>query len=348
MAKGLKRDKALRICGLSKNQYYHSPKGGKAGRKKSKETLQLIDGQKVVRKNSFVKKHIRSVFEDPKVDYGYRKMTGELQLAGFYINHKKVYRLMKEERLLQKPKPQAPKKYVKYRILAPEGPLRLLEMDIKQVWVGGARRHAYILTILDVFSRVALYWAVGHQMRRQEVIKAWQIVIETYFQSLNQFAWKLDIEIRSDNGPQFSAFKLQEFLRENYFTQTFTHPYTPQENGHIESFHSILSKGLRGKAFENLINLEKELEEFYKFYNFKRIHGSTLNIPPLSFWQHWEKGNIAREVLSEQERKVKFRLLLARQEIKKIIPVGNDNRREVLSLHFLRVDPSKNQKKEKD
>lgn len=52
-------------------------------------------------------------------------------------------------------------------------------------------------------------------------------------------AWEIDIEIRSDNDPQFCAKKLQDFLKENHFLQTFTHPYTPQENGHIESFHAI-------------------------------------------------------------------------------------------------------------
>ena len=177
MAKGLKRDKALAVCGLTKNEFYYKAKGGKVGRRKSKTTLQLIEEQKVERTNSFVKEHIRLIFEDPKLDYGYRKMTGELQLAGFYINHKKVYRLMKEDQLLQRPKEKAAKEYVKYRVLAPQGPLRLIEMDIKQVWVSGSRKYAYILTILDVFNRVALYWRVGHQMRQQEITSTCKTVI---------------------------------------------------------------------------------------------------------------------------------------------------------------------------
>jgi transposase InsO family protein len=39
-----------------------------------------------------------------------------------------------------------------------------------------------------------------------------------------------------------SAKLIQEFFKENYLNQVFTHPYTPQENGHIESFHAILAK----------------------------------------------------------------------------------------------------------
>ena len=72
---------------MTKHQFYYEAKGGKRGRKKSTYTLQLVDEQEIKGKNSYVKKHIISVFENPKVDYGYHKMTGELQLAGFFINH---------------------------------------------------------------------------------------------------------------------------------------------------------------------------------------------------------------------------------------------------------------------
>lgn len=100
MAQGLNRDKCLQICGMSKNQFYYKLKGGKRGRKKSKFTLQLFEEQTVRRTNAYVKEQIRLAYKNPKVDYGYHRMTGHLQLSGFFINHKKVYRLMKEARLL--------------------------------------------------------------------------------------------------------------------------------------------------------------------------------------------------------------------------------------------------------
>jgi transposase InsO family protein len=51
----------------------------------------------------------------------------------------------------------------------------------------------------------------------------------------------INIEVRNDNDSRFSAKLIQEFFKENYLNQVFTHPYT-QENGHIESFHAILAK----------------------------------------------------------------------------------------------------------
>jgi len=91
--------------------------------------------------NKDVTAHIESKYEDPQVDYGYHKMTAELQLDGFRINHKKAYRLMKAGGLLR-PKPvRESKQWVKYRLFTPEGPFRVFEMDIKQVWVKTESRY---------------------------------------------------------------------------------------------------------------------------------------------------------------------------------------------------------------
>jgi transposase InsO family protein len=335
MAQGMKRDDALKVCMIGKNQFYYQQSNKKRGRKKSKHTLRLVDGHQVKQTNRSVKAYIASVFEDPRVDYGYQRMTGELQLSGFYINHKKVYRLMKESGLLQAKADRVAKKYVKYRIVCPECPLRLLEMDIKQVWLEEERKYGYILTILDVFTRVALYWKVGHQMRQGQVKEAWQAIIEHYLQPLDLLAWEINIEVRSDNGPQFCAKSLREFLKDNYLLHSFTHPYTPQENGHVESFHAILGRGLRGKYFGDLKTLEKELHGFYPHYNSVRIHGSMLRLPPTTFWQQWELGNVHRKVIDEEKRQVQFSLKVPRQQIQKVQTAGNENRREVLSLIFL-------------
>lgn len=247
MARGLKRDKCLLICGLTKNQYYYRPKGNKPGRKKSQTTLQLVGEEIIRRPNTFVKEEIRAVFEDPKVDYGYRRMTAELQLKGFFINHKKVYRLMKEERLLQLKRRKVVKNYVKYRIVSPETALRVMEMDIKQVWLEGQRRYAYVLTIIDVFNRVALYWTVGYQMRQEQVQRAWETIIEGYFEPLDIRAWTLNIEVRSDNGPQFCAKKTTGFLERKLPDTDLYAPLYPTGERSYRVFSCNTEQGPAGK-----------------------------------------------------------------------------------------------------
>lgn len=322
MAQGLTRDKALKVCGISKNQFYHQSSGKKRGRKASRQTdLQTNNGIEQV-SNRKVIDWIESHLSDPLNDEGYRRMTGALQLAGYYINHKKVYRLMKNHRLLHAKVERESKNYVQYRVLCPEGPLRLMETDIKYVWIDGERRYAYILTIIDVFTRVVLYWDIDWHMKQKDVQQGWKEVIEKHLEPAKMYGWKLHIEVRSDNGPQFSAKKLKAFLEQNYLVQTFTHPYTPQENGHVESFHAILGRDLNGKYFADLNAARSNLTEFYDHYNSKRIHGSTLNLPPMLFWQQWNKDNIERIVLDEKKRQVKFKLNTTRQLILLDEPAG--------------------------
>jgi hypothetical protein len=202
-------------------------------------------------------------------------------------------------------------------------------MDIKMVWLNGLKRYGYILTILDVFTRVVLCWRVGLNMRQEQVQAAWLGVIEDHLQPHNALAWDLNIEIRSDNGPQFCATQLREFLKENHFEQTFTHPYTPQENGHVESFHSIISPALKQETFHDLNDLTTWLESYYPFYNYDRIHGSILNMPPMTFWAQWNLGNIQRQVLDQKTKKVKFTLRIPRHELSKVKPVDIESQREV-------------------
>ena len=44
---------------------------------------------------------MKLIHQDPDTDYGYHKMTSALKLIGYQINHKKVYRLMKEAQILK-------------------------------------------------------------------------------------------------------------------------------------------------------------------------------------------------------------------------------------------------------
>lgn len=348
MHQGMKRDNVLETCGISKHQFYHQPSGKKPGRKVTKTTVKSIDDQKVMVPNAQVIEDIREILKNPLADYGYHRMCGELTLMGYYINHKKVYRLMKKSQLLQPKREAEAKNYVKYRVLCPEGPLRLLEMDIKMVWIEGLRRYGFILTLLDVFTRVVLHWELGFQMRQADVQRAWTKVIEQHLEPNGAKGWETHIEIRSDNGPQFCATKLNQFFEDNYLMRTFTHPYTPQENGHIESFHAILGRALKAKYFADLAQLHTELEEFYLFYNYERIHGSTLKLPPMTFWDQWEKGNVTRTLLEENQRKVRFSLNIQRQEIVRVRHTDIESLKGVSSLDLLGLDAPANPSQNKE
>ena len=128
-----------------------------------------------------------------------------LQLEGYFINHKKVYRLMRDHHLLESPRRSSGRDFVKFRRVAPQGPLSVLEMDIKYFYVEQRRGYAFVLTIIDTFTRVVLNWRAGYSIRQEQVKQLWSDVIVNYLQPANLLGRRLDIEIRNDNGKQFSA-----------------------------------------------------------------------------------------------------------------------------------------------
>ena len=323
---GLKRDKALHILQLSRHQYYYKPKAKRPGRAPTQTTKQKQGDIIMEVDNQIVVDQMKTIQSNPDIDYGYRKMYYALMIMGYLINHKKVYRLMFEHNMLKEFHKRSDKTYVAYRIVAPDGPLQVLEMDIKYVWITRDRRYAYILTVIDTFNRQVLLWELGFTMQSKQVQQVWQRIIVEHLQPADMLNKHIRIEVRNDNGPQFTAKKIQDFFRENHLNQVFTHPYTPQENGHIESFHSILSKALSKQVFWNLEQLNERLILFYETYNNTRLHASIANLPPRTFTELWNKGLIERKVLAKN--KVKFSLKIRYQQLS-----GNENLREVPCLN---------------
>jgi transposase InsO family protein len=319
----MKRDTALFIAGISKHQYYYIPKKGKRGRPVSQVTLKVTGEDVETVSNQVIVEQVKSIQADPDTVYGYHKMTYALLILGFIINHKKVYRMMSENNLLRDRCHKSPRPYVKYRRVMPGSPLEILEMDIKYVWVEEYRRYAYVLTVLDTFTRVPLHWYIGYRIRQKQVRDVWEYIIVSFLQPYNCLGKKMQIEIRNDNDSRFIARTVQEFFKENQLIQVFTHPYTPQENGHIESFHAILSQRLARQMFWSLTELEQCLILFYEKYTNHRLHSSTCYLPPMVFWNCWEQGLIKR-IVNEKERKMTFRLLVPYHQLS-----GNMNLREV-------------------
>ena len=168
--------------------------------------------------------------EEFKLFTGYVKITHDLQSYGFVINKKKVYRLMKEQHLLcgavirtsgQK------RQFVQYRVQQAVRPMEQICMDIKYVYIHGAKRNALLLTILDVYTRSILTQVLWWRIRKEQVI--WLV-----HKMLQQHTTK-GVTLRNDNGSQFIAVAVREYLQERGISQEFTHVATPEENCFIEA-----------------------------------------------------------------------------------------------------------------
>jgi putative transposase len=264
---GVNRDLVFKTTEITKHQYYYRQTTKVRGRKTSEITYKInAKGELKYITNSIVIDMIINTLYLPETAYGYRAMTASLQHDGLIINHKKVYRLMREYQLLNDRNQRPAKNYVRYRRVYPKGPLEVLEMDIKFQWISERAQYAFILTIIDCFTRKVLYWTVAFSIKKGAVKTAWEHTILTYLQPYQMLKKDIVVEVRNDNDTRFAAKEIQSFFKENHISQVFTHPYTPQENGHVESFHAILGKSLRNREFKTLDQLEKHLNNFYKIY----------------------------------------------------------------------------------
>ena len=239
----------LGLCQISRSSFYYKPQAGNrsAGRVCSTTTIKTTGGYEP---DSQVVDDIKALLAREFVDYGYYKTTIYLRQAKHYlINPKKVYRLMNEHGLLNLTSlaySTTKRQWVKELVPNPEAEFMYFEFDIKYIYVHARRAHAQVLTVVDVFSR----WNMGHlikwSMRKEDVVCLFETIFETY-------SLPTQFYVRNDNGSQFVADVVQTYFRDRNVIQEFTKPATPEQNAHIESYHSILERAVcKRYEFESL------------------------------------------------------------------------------------------------
>lgn len=299
VSKGLSIFKAVRITQISKSSYYYKPLGTNKGKRPPGYT---IKNEQLVLDSEVINRIEAILTADEFIDYGYHRMTAVLKKEGFRINHKKVYRLMKSRKLLFPPIKAGKlvqRGFIQYTVPKYEHPFATLEMDIKYIYIHGQRRNAYLLTLLDTFTRIALEWRLDFCMKSKQVAELLQKASKNNLIAPYQGSSKL--MIRSDNGSQFIAKILAEKINDLPFKREFIHPATPQENAHIESFHNTLSKLVINKyEFENIDDARKVLSHFFEVYNNKRIMKSILYCSPVEFLKEWEKGKVQIKKINQK------------------------------------------------
>lgn len=267
------------MVGIVSSSYYREPSGGKKGSKPSKETFHKTKG--FVLQDAVVRS-IKEILKDEFIDCGYRLMTSYLTRDGYTINHKKLYRIMKEEGLLKLvdriDRSGSGRKFVKFRKVITTRPLECLEMDIKMVWIPSVGKNAYLLSIIDVHTRRILKDYFSFNIKQNHVIALLSQLFESYDYPEN-------VVIRSDNGSQFIAKNVREYLGLIGVQQEFTHIATPEENAHIEAYHGILKKEVFNRFdYQYFGEIEQILKRYVKFYNNRRLHGLLGRITPMEKW----------------------------------------------------------------
>ncbi len=207
--------------------------------------------------------------------YGYRRITELLNHEGWKVNHKRVERLWRREGL------KVPKKQPKRRRLwFNDGSCVRLRAEYKNhVWsydFVADRTHdgrpLRMLTIIDEYTRECLAIDVERRLRHDDVIyRLGQLFVER----------GTPAHIRSDNGPEFTAIAVREWLEKLDVKPLFIEPGSPWENGYNESFNGKLrDELLNGEIFETLTEAKVLIRNWRWEYNHMRPHSSLGYRPP--------------------------------------------------------------------
>ncbi len=267
------------MVGMVESSYYRIPSGSQKGNTPSKltyhQTKGFVDQATVITS-------IKEILSHEFIDCGYRLMCSYLKADGYLINHKKLYRIMKQTNMLKLEhrinRSGSGRKFVKFRKVNTLRPMECLEMDIKMVWIPSVGKNAYLLSIIDVHTRRILKDYFSFSIKQKQVIMLVSLMLE-------EFQYPENIVIRSDNGSQFIAKSVREYLGLIGVSQEFTHVATPEENAHVEAYHGILKKEVFQRfEYRTFGEIEQILKRYVVFYNNIRHHGLLGRITPMEKW----------------------------------------------------------------
>lgn len=292
VGKGLNVSDAVTIAGIKKSSYYYRPNGKPKGKRPSTHTFKHGVGMVT---NDAVVGEIINLISPEYHDYGYKVSSVLLKRKGYLINHKKVKRLMKDNHLLhpQTIKPEHLNKvFIRYTVPPMDGPFKTIEADIKYVYIHEQNRNAFLITFLCTFCRYALDWDLNYTMPAER-IKDLATRLINHPVLKDYIDQDTIIMIRTDNGPQFIAKILASALDAIGLKHEFINPGTPQQNAHIESFHSTVTRLICSKnVFRDLAHVRQIFNEFYFAYNNTRVMQALLYYPPKQFLELWKSGII--------------------------------------------------------
>jgi len=207
--------------------------------------------------------------------YGYRRITAMLEAEGWHVNHKRIERLWRREGL------KVPRKQPKRgRLWLNDGSCVRLRPEHKDhVWaydIVHDRTHdgrpLRMLTLVDEYTRECLAIDVARRMTSEDVLE----------RLTDLFIHRgVPDHLRSDNGAEFTAKAVREWLVKVGVRTLFIEPGSPWENGYVESFNGKLrDEMLNGEIFYTLREAKVLIERWRQHYNRIRPHSSLGYRPP--------------------------------------------------------------------
>ncbi len=208
--------------------------------------------------------------------FGYRKIHALLRADGFAIGRDRLRLIRKREGL------QVPGKQRKRRRRGKSTtdvdralyPNHVSSYDFVADQTIDGRRLRF-LTVIDEFTREAIRIECARLLNSRDVVRILDQLVESR---------GYPAVIKSDNGPEFVADRVQEWIKNRPVDTKFIEPGSPWQNGHHESFNGVLRDGCLNRwAFASVREARLVVESWRREYNEERPHGALNHITPAAY-----------------------------------------------------------------
>lgn len=230
-----------------------------------------------------------ATIKDKHPRFGIRRVHALLLAGGQVINRKRVARVWEKSgfQVPQRPKKRKIKTGRTVSCQA-ERPNHVWSYDFQEDALVSGRK-LRLLSILDEFTREWLSVTVGVSLTSQAVLAALKPLFVS--RGVPRF-------VRSDNGSEFIAGEVQNWLKDNGSAPQYIDPGCPWQNGFQESFHGkVRDELLNREVFVSVAEAQARLEVHRRWYNQERPHSSLKYLTPNEFAEQWQQ----RQTLQDQE-----------------------------------------------
>jgi putative transposase len=210
--------------------------------------------------------------------FGYRKIVHKLRSAGFRVARERV-RLLRRRECLRVPRKSPKRRRPGTSTVDPlkaEFAHHVWSYDFvaDQTMDGKTLR---FLTVIDEHTRQALWIECARHLSSVDVVRVLEQLAEIH---------GLPIAIKSDNGAEFTAKKVQDWIEGRGIGARFIEPGSPWQNGHNESFNGVFRDGCLNRWLFESVREEREASESWLLeYNQERPHGSLGGLTPSEFFE---------------------------------------------------------------
>ncbi|MBR0560517.1 IS3 family transposase [Neokomagataea sp. TBRC 2177] len=268
----LPRGRACRLFGIT-------DRGLRARKRRPVSTRKRQDAALVV--------HIRTLHTQNRQRYGRPRMTAALKALGFSVGHRRIGRLMQEQKLrvIRTRRFKVTTNSAHNHVIAPNHLHQNFSITMKnQKWAADLtyiwtrEGWVYLAVVLDLFSRRVIGWSTGARMTTKLVLSALERAIAVRQPTSGCVH-------HADRGSQYCSEEYRKRLVAHGFIVSMSRKGNCWDNAVTESFFKTLKAELIWRqSWSSRQEVEQAIADYiHNFYNTKRLHSALQWKSPLDY-----------------------------------------------------------------